>query len=75
MSMGAPACDVIPRTEGLLEGEGGSRGKGGRVEGRYTPTVPWHWWTPGTGGRLPLVSPAPCTGPASLSLAASSLRD
>ena len=30
MSMGAPACDVIPRTEGLLEGEGGSRGKGGR---------------------------------------------
>lgn len=49
MSMGAPACDVIPRTEGLLEGEGGSRGKGGRVEGRYTPTVPWHWWTPATG--------------------------
>lgn len=30
MSMGAPACDIIPRTEGLLEGEGGSRGKDGR---------------------------------------------
>lgn len=67
MSMGAAACDVIPRTEGLLEGEGGSREKGGREIHPYRALArvdACHW------SRQPL-----CTGPGSLSLAASSLRD
>lgn len=67
MSMGAPACDVTPRTEGFLWGKGGSRGRGGSEIHSYSALAradACHW------SRQPL-----CTGPASLSLAASGLRN
>lgn len=55
MSMGAPACDVTPRTEGFLWGKGGSRGRGGSE----IHSLPQR---PGTGRCLPLVSPATLHG-------------
>lgn len=47
MSMGAPDCDVTPRTEGILLGR--RMAAGGGVEVSNTPTVPWHRQMTATG--------------------------